>query len=135
MISSIAKHYQTNKNTEKKIVLGHTKTDNVETYLLQRSRKIIPEYYGIKYSCKLKNEIIKRPLLNISRRYIIKKLEENSIKFITDASNEQIYFLRNRIRASLLNFPEELEDIIVQLIKIENKLLKFKKKVVQAIIT
>ena len=106
-----------------KIALAHNADDDVETFMfrLMRGTSIsglasIPE----------KREHYIRPVLNFFKRDIFKYLEINSIEYVTDDTNFDMKYSRNRIRGELIpyiekNFNSEFKEKIVSLIEeIEN---------------
>lgn len=81
------------------ICVAHHREDNVETVLLNLIRGTgIRGLSGI----KPKNGFIARPLLDISKKEILHFIEENDIPFITDSSNLQEEYVRNKIRLQVL---------------------------------
>lgn len=82
-----------------RIALGHTMNDQAETVLINLFRGSGPE--GLKGIPPVRN-IYVRPLIDISRDEVIEFLRREEISFVTDRSNRDEGFLRNRIRASLI---------------------------------
>jgi len=83
-----------------KIALGHHADDNAETvlmYLLRGSGML--GLTGISPVCGSR---IVRPLIRLRRKEILRYLSENGLNFVFDASNEDVGFLRNRIRCQLI---------------------------------
>lgn len=82
-----------------KIALGHHKNDMAETVLLNILRGTGPQ--GISGIPPVRGLLI-RPLINISRSDIENYLSCENISHITDSSNMDPQFLRNRIRHGLI---------------------------------
>ncbi len=82
-----------------KIALGHQKNDMAETVLINILRGSGPQ--GIS-GIPPKRDMIIRPLINISRSDIEYFLRSENIAHITDSSNMDPRFLRNRIRNRLI---------------------------------
>jgi len=82
-----------------KIATGHHQNDNVETVIMNLARGS-----GLRGLCGIPptNGNIIRPLLDVPRTQIEKYLNENSISYITDASNFSQEYARNRIRLAVL---------------------------------
>jgi len=89
------------KNNIDTIYIGHHKDDFIETAIMQSNKSEDYFFYGIKEKSKYKNLIIKRPLLNIYKNEIIKKLDEKKIKYFLDETNYKPIYERNRIRKTL----------------------------------
>ena len=89
------------KNNIDTIYIGHHKDDFIETAIMQSDKSEDYFFYGIKEKSKYKNLIIKRPLLNIYKNEIIKKLDEKKIKYFLDETNYKPIYERNRIRKTL----------------------------------
>jgi tRNA(Ile)-lysidine synthase len=82
-----------------KIALGHQKEDMAETILINMLRGSGPQ--GIS-GIPPKRDMIIRPLININRTDIEFFLRSENIAHITDSSNMDPQFLRNRIRHGLI---------------------------------
>lgn len=95
------------------VATAHTKSDNVETLLLNITRGSglhglcgIPAIRNIEYGGASISVI--RPLLYCTRAQVESYCRDKSIEYIHDSSNDDIYFARNRIR---LNVVPELKKI------------------------
>ena len=87
-----------------KIAMGHHANDNAESVLLHLLRGSgirglggIPAMRG--------NQII-RPLIHLQRNDIIAYLEREGLDYVCDESNQDVAFLRNRIRHQLIPMLE-----------------------------
>ena len=80
------------------IAVAHNRDDQAETVMLNILRGS-----GLDGLCgmSMKQGRIIRPLLNISRKQILKYLENNSIHYCTDSSNVSSEYARNRVRNEL----------------------------------
>jgi len=83
-----------------RIALGHTLSDQVETVLMRFLRGSGLE--GLKGFLPLRDGIYIRPLMEVTRDEVASCLKERDIPFVTDSSNEDTHYLRNRIRAELV---------------------------------
>ena len=91
------------KLSAKKIVLGHTASDQVETVLMHLLRGSGPQgLSGISPVRKLGSTSIIRPLIEVNREEILNYLKENNLTFCLDSSNKKIEYFRNKIRLKLL---------------------------------
>jgi len=87
------------------IALGHTADDQAETFLMRLLRGAGSQ--GLGAIPRMRDGMIIRPLLSISRKQIVDELSREQIPFIEDPSNEQEIYLRNRVRHRLLPLLEE----------------------------
>lgn len=83
-----------------RIALGHTLSDQAETVLMRFLRGSGLE--GLKGFLPLRDGIYIRPLMEVTRDRVASYLEERDIPFVTDSSNKDTQYLRNRIRAELV---------------------------------
>ncbi|MBU1042826.1 MAG: tRNA lysidine(34) synthetase TilS [Candidatus Omnitrophica bacterium] len=93
----------------KKIVLAHTKDDQVETILMRILRGTgIKGLGGIKFLSELDNMLLVRPLLDIEKQQILSYLKKNKLKFRVDSSNQEKNYFRNKVRLDVLPLLEQL---------------------------
>ena len=83
-----------------KIAMGHHREDQAETVLMNLLRGSGAE--GLRGMRPVREGLIIRPLLQVTRKEILAFLEERGLSFRTDSSNAQECHLRNRIRHQLL---------------------------------
>jgi len=83
-----------------RIALGHTLTDQTETVLMRFLRGSGLE--GLKGFLPIRDGIYIRPLMEVRRDEIISFLTDNDIPYVTDSSNRDETYLRNRIRGTLI---------------------------------
>ena len=88
------------KNRCNKIALGHHFDDNAELVLMNLFRGSGP--LGMSGIPPVRNGKIIRPLIQSTRSEIIVFLDQNGIRYISDVSNRDKRFLRNRIRHDLI---------------------------------
>jgi tRNA(Ile)-lysidine synthase len=81
------------------ILTAHTRDDLLETLLMRFLRGSGPA--GLAPMMRNKGRIL-RPLLDVSRKDVLGYLEEKSIQYRTDSTNNDISFLRNRVRHKLV---------------------------------
>ncbi len=105
-----------NKYNAKYLFTAHHGDDLIETIMMRIVRgSNLKGYIGI----KLINNNIVRPLLFVDKKEIVKYLNEHHISYVTDKSNDDESYTRNRYRKQLLPFLKN-EDPNVHL-----KFLKF----------
>jgi tRNA(Ile)-lysidine synthase len=83
-----------------KIALGHTLNDQAETVIMRFLRGSGLE--GLKGFLPVRDGIYIRPLMEITRDEILSFLGKECIPFVTDSSNRDETYLRNRIRGRLV---------------------------------
>lgn len=84
------------------ILVGHHLDDLLETYLLQRKRKIIPSVYGLKECVYHGRYKVIRPLLSYTKQELLDFVIKNEIPYSLDVSNQSDTYLRNKIRNQIL---------------------------------
>ncbi len=82
-----------------KIAIAHNKNDNAETLLMNFLRGSGPT--GLSGIPPVRDAII-RPLIEASREEIEEYLEEQRVDYIIDSSNNNMKYIRNRVRNSLI---------------------------------
>jgi len=83
-----------------KVALGHHRDDNAEIVLMNLLRGSGP--LGLSGIPPVRDELFVRPLMNLTRAQIMAYLEQRQLAYVTDASNADLCFTRNRIRHVLL---------------------------------
>jgi len=83
-----------------KIALGHQSDDNAEAVLINLLRGSGP--LGLSGIAPVREGKIVRPLIHLRRSEIINYLAEKKIPYVTDASNTDPAFMRNKIRHHLI---------------------------------
>ena len=87
-------------NRYNKIALGHHSDDNAELVLMNLFRGSGP--LGLSGIPPVRDGKIIRPLIKLSRSEIIDFLNLNGLKYVSDASNRDMRYLRNRVRHKLI---------------------------------
>ncbi len=87
------------------IAVGHHKDDNAETMLLNLVRGA-----GIKGLCGMqaKNGNVVRPLLCLTRQEILDYLQEEGIDYVTDHTNLEDNYARNKLRLNVMPLMESI---------------------------
>jgi tRNA(Ile)-lysidine synthase len=102
------------KFSAQKIAIGHNLNDQAETVLMRLLRGSGPSGLAGIPPCREKKII--RPLLEINRGEIESYLERKGLTHMTDSSNLQPYYLRNKIRLELLPRLSEYQPRIVEIL-------------------
>ncbi len=91
-----------------KVALGHHRDDQVETVLLNiLYGSGLDGLGGMKAARRWRNLYVIRPLLEVSRDEIELYCEKESVPYITDRSNLESLYRRNKIRRELLPYLEK----------------------------
>ncbi len=93
--SRIAQKFSYNK-----IAMGHHAGDNAELVLMNLFRGSGP--LGLSGIPPIRNNRYIRPLIEQPRENIMNYLQDNQVAFVLDATNNDLRFLRNRIRHELM---------------------------------
>ncbi|WP_086478177.1 tRNA lysidine(34) synthetase TilS [Arenibacter amylolyticus] len=95
----------------KTLVTAHHADDNLETFLINLSRGTgIEGLTGI----PAKTASISRPLLKFSREEVVTYAKENKLAWREDASNEDVKYLRNNIRHTIVPRLKELHPTFLE---------------------
>jgi len=97
-----------------KIAVGHNLNDQAETVLMRLLRGSGPSGLAGIPPCRDKGII--RPLIEISRDKIESYLDGRGLTYVTDSSNLETRYLRNKIRLDLLPRLEKYQPRIVELL-------------------
>lgn len=113
------------------ILTAHHLDDHIETYLWQIKRNHKPLHYGIKPSTWLKDFMLVRPCLMMSKAQLIQYNHEHNVPYIIDESNTSLKYTRNVIRQQCLSMSEAEKKEILKEIKEANQQID---QVIQAFI-
>jgi len=83
-----------------RIAVAHNADDQAEEVLLRLIRGTGRK--GLSGMAMIRDEMVVRPLLTISKDRILRYLEDKNIPFLIDSSNADRRYMRNRIRLDLL---------------------------------
>jgi len=90
-----------------KIALGHHLDDQAETVLMRLLRGSGPS--GLAGIPPCRGNTIIRPLIDMKRGEIVSYLKARNLSYVTDSSNLQTNYLRNKIRLELLPLLHEYQ--------------------------
>jgi tRNA(Ile)-lysidine synthase len=93
------------KHGAAKLALGHHADDQVETFMLRLIRG--SGLKGLQAMAPVRQGRVIRPLLEVWRKEIELFAESEGVPFLTDASNLEEHYLRNKVRLSLLPLIEK----------------------------
>ena len=128
------------KLNAKKIALGHTASDQVETVLMHLLRGSGPQgLSGIPPVRKLGSTAVVRPLIEVNREEILNYLKKNKLTFCLDSSNRKTEYFRNKIRLKLLpllrkNYNENIDGALLRLSEILKEENAYWERVVERVL-
>jgi tRNA(Ile)-lysidine synthase len=102
------------KRLAQKIATGHNLNDQSETVLMRLLRG--SGVTGLAGIPPVRDGSIIRPLISITRDDIMSYLDMKGLKYVTDSSNSETYFLRNRIRLEVLPKLKEIQPRLMELL-------------------
>lgn len=115
-----------------KIASGHTADDQAETLLMNLFRGSGKK--GLSGIPPVRGKII-RPLILTKRTEIERYLDEGKIAFITDSSNLKKYYLRNKIRLSLMPILKQYNPDIIDTLSRTAEILRDEERYFEVIVT
>ena len=104
------------------LLVAHQEDDLIETYLMQKRRKNLVNYFGIREISYFSNVEIIRPLLKYRKGELMMYCKMFNVPYAIDKTNLEDHFLRNQIRHSVVEqlSNEERKNILLE-IENENK--------------
>ena len=96
------------------IAVAHHRDDSVETFLLNLMRGA--GINGLK-GIPVKNGYIARPLLSVSREGILDYLQAINQGYVTDSTNLEDEYMRNKIRLNILPLMKEVNPSVMETIQ------------------
>lgn len=84
------------------VLVAHQLDDVLETYLMQKDKKLECDYFGLKDHIQLFDVDVYRPLLALTKKDCIDYCEMHHIEYGIDESNLTDDYTRNKIRHSLV---------------------------------
>lgn len=103
------------------VLIAQHQDDLIETYLMQKSRQNLPNYYGISEKSIICGVNVIRPLLKKSKLELLEICNKNNIPYSIDKSNFDTSILRNKIRHEIVaNFSKDERQEILREIEIKN---------------
>ena len=80
------------------VLIAHNQDDLIETYLMQKRRQNLVQFFGIKEKPIIFDVKIIRPLLSYSKQELLMFCDLNKVEYSIDKTNLENTFLRNQIR-------------------------------------
>ena len=104
------------------MLVAHQKDDLIETYLMQKERKLGVSYYGLRQSNTIKGVKVFRPLLDYTKQDLLTYCKDHQISYGIDESNESDDYTRNKIRHHKIDkMSDQDKDALVAIIDEKNR--------------
>lgn len=117
------------------VLVAHHLDDVIETYLMQTQRGSIPAWYGIAEEMYMYHILIKRILLDYTKKELEEYCEQHRVTYYDDESNFENHYTRNKIRHQHIDFMDKGEKKKIKLeIDQKNESLKLMHKRVNDIV-
>ena len=106
------------------LLVAHQEDDLIETYIMQKRRKNLVNYFGIKEISYFSDIEIIRPLLRYRKEELLMYCRMFDVPYAIDKTNLEDHFLRNQIRHSVVEklSPIERKDILSEIDQANEKL-------------
>ena len=113
------------------VLIAHNQDDVIETYLMQKTRQNLVEFFGIKENPIIFDTKIIRPVLGFTKQELLMFCDINKVEYSIDKTNLQDVFLRNKIRHQVVEkMSKEERNKILEEMALENeKLAKIQEKI------
>ncbi|KAI4453530.1 metalloprotease m41 ftsh [Holotrichia oblita] len=105
------------------LFLAHHLNDHLETYLLQKKRKVQPLFYGLKEQRAYHNLLLHRPLLPFLKSDILAYALKEQVPYLIDSSNKEGKYLRNIIRQEIEKMSDKKRLSLIEEIRKNNQTL------------
>ena len=103
------------------VLIGHHEDDLLETYMMQEERNLVPAYYGLKEENMYHGILVKRPLLQYTKKELEEYCKAHQIKYYVDVTNEDETYARNKIRKEIVGPMTRFErDMVLKEIASKN---------------
>ena len=99
------------------VLIAHNQDDVIETYLMQKRRQNLVNFYGIKEISEINGATIIRPILKYTKQELMDYCHDHKVPFAIDSSNFDERYLRNNIRHNIVKkmTPEQREEILKEI--------------------
>ena len=106
------------KHNAEGVFVAHHQDDLLETYLIQKHRKNVTKYFGLKEERILLGVKILRPLLQFTKKQLMDYCNKNNVPYSIDSTNLENNHLRNKIRNNILSkyCEEERKDLLDEIV-------------------
>lgn len=80
------------------VLIAHQEDDLIETYLMQEEKGLVPAHYGLKEENLYHGILVKRPLLQYTKKELEAYCQVHGIKYFYDETNDDVTYARNKMR-------------------------------------
>ncbi len=116
------------------VLTAHHEDDLIETYLMQKERNLVPEYYGLKEEMLYQGVPVRRPLLGYTKKQLEEYCRKQGVKYYIDSTNASDEYARNRIRHETVETMSRFgRDMILRQIREDNAVLQERRCRVRAL--
>lgn len=114
------------------LYVAHQMDDVIETYLFQKNRNMICDWYGLKEKSMRHGYQIIRPLLSFTKSELQQYCNENGVSFGIDESNLTNHYTRNVIRHTQIEkMSRDEKEAWILKIQNENEVWQIKRKAIE----
>lgn len=115
------------------VLVAHQEDDLIETFLMQKDRKNLVNYYGIKEQTVINGVPVLRPLLGYTKQQLEQRCVGYQVPFSIDQTNLTRAFKRNRIRLDVVSnlTRDERNDLLREINNKNNELERIHQKIDQ----
>lgn len=107
------------------VLIGHHQDDLLETYIMQESKNIVPEYYGLREEMLMHGVLFKRPLLQMTKEELVTYCKEHALRYYIDVTNLSDEYTRNQIRHQIVEPMTSFErSVYLREIKQKNAIMQ-----------
>ena len=107
------------------VLIGHHQDDLLETYIMQESKNIVPEYYGLREEMLMHGVLFKRPLLQMTKEELVTYCKEHELRYYIDVTNLSDEYTRNQIRHQIVEPMNTFErSVYLREIKQKNAIMQ-----------
>ena len=113
------------------VLVAHNEDDLIETYLMQKTRQNLVEFYGIKQNPIIFDVKIIRPVLQYTKQDLLLFCQVNGVEYSIDKTNLQDIFLRNKIRHQVVEkmSRKERDEILKEIAQKNEELAALNEKI------
>ncbi len=106
------------------VLIAHQEDDLLETYIMQKEKNIVPEYYGLKEEMLYEGMLVRRPLLKYTKQELEQYCRERGVRYYVDCTNTSMEYARNKVRIQQVSeMSRFMRDALRKEIETENATL------------
>lgn len=102
------------ENGYRGVLVAHHEDDLIETYFMQEEKNIVPSCWGLAGEMMYHGILVKRPLLDMTKKDLVSYCDEHGIRYYNDATNLDESLARNRIRHQMVEPMSRMERAMVR---------------------